>query len=164
MKILIGCSPKFKCVCSDNSKWYNELIVHGGVSSRSHASVMSGQWWVNHITKMCWCYYSPPIHSHTAVHASSDVSRCCQVFHDVITLVCRRSGLDRTEVFLRDGRSTNVFHLISWVNPLKSASILNDFHLIRFFLIRLSRLRCPPLPTLISVKVKFDMGHTGFRS
>lgn len=46
------------------------------------------------------------IHSQSAVHARSDVSRCCQIFHDVITFA---DALDLTEqpVLLSEHWRTN---------------------------------------------------------
>lgn len=108
-----------------------------------------------------------PIHSHTASHVSSDVSMSCQIFHDVITLVCRYSRPDRTTFFLKkffvvllSEQKKNSF---TWFHdPLKSVLKVLLSYPISY--IRLSNFWCPLQPTLMSVKVKFYTGPVGSRS
>ncbi len=73
----------------------------------------------------------------------------CQIFHDVFTLVCRCSRQYRAAVF--PFLSTNVFYLISQINPLELASIFKDFFFqSAFFLIQTMSFARSSLPASVS--------------
>lgn len=92
------------------------------------------QWIINHIPKMCKCYYSGK-DSYTAVHARRDVCRCCQTSMMSWLQFADPSDLLGCQFFSHDVRWTALYYLILWVNHWNQHPFKWLSHLMKSFLI-----------------------------